>query len=108
MIEPLYRARKWMKFAGVLSIIQGVIQMISLWGILICWIPIWMGAALLSATNCVTRAYETDSEDEFTTAMQKLATYFRIFGIMALLLLIVAAGGIVMAVLLPALVGTGS
>ena len=40
MLEPLYRAKGWLKFVGVLSIIQGVLSILSIWGILICWLPI--------------------------------------------------------------------
>lgn len=103
--EPLYRAKGWMKFAGVLVIIQGVLAILSIWGIIICWLPIWMGILLCSASNHVRTAYETNNDTEFRTSMSKLATYFRIFGILSLVLIIIAAVGILGAILIPLLVG---
>ncbi len=38
--EPLYRVKGWIKFAGVMTIISGAFQVISIWGILIAWLPI--------------------------------------------------------------------
>jgi hypothetical protein len=92
-----------MKFAGVLSIIQGVVSILSIWGILICWIPIWMGVVLVTASNHVQRACERGDELELRTSLDKLATYFRIFGVFALIMLIIAAFGILLAILIPVL-----
>ena len=100
--EPLYRAKGWMKFAGVLSIIQGVLSIFSIWGILVCWIPIWMGVVLCQASNRLRTAFETDSEAEFFRSMEKLGTYFRVFGILSLVMLIIAFVGMLAAILIPA------
>lgn len=101
--EPLYRAKGWMKFAGVLSIIQGVLTILSIWGILICWLPIWMGALLCAASNQIRTAVEADNEPAFRTAMEKLGTYFRIMGVLVIVTLVLALIGIFVAILIPAL-----
>lgn len=101
--EPLYRAKGWMTFAGVLSIIQGIFIIFSLWGIIICWIPIWMGVVLCSASSHVRVAFETENDEEFRVSMQKLGTYFRIFGILALVSIVIAIIGVIAAVAIPAL-----
>lgn len=98
---PLYRARGWIKFAGVLSIVQGVFSILSIWGILICWLPIWMGVLLCSASNRLRIAFEMHDENELRMSLEKLGTYFCIMGIMALISLIIAAAAIVAAVLIP-------
>ncbi|MFW6052636.1 MAG: DUF5362 family protein [Desulfosalsimonas sp.] len=103
--EPLYRAKGWMKFAGILSIIQGALLVLSIWGIIICWLPIWMGIILCSASNHISTAYETNDDSEFRTSMGKLATYFRIFGILALVLIIIGVIGILVAILIPLFIG---
>lgn len=103
-MEPLYRARVWITFAGVLSIIQGVFSILSIWGIIICWIPIWMGILLCAASNHIRLAYETANEDDFMRSMDKLGTYFRILGIYTLVMLIIAVVAIVAAVLIPVMV----
>ncbi len=99
--EPLYRAKGWMKFAGVLSIIQGLFSILSIWGIIVCWVPIWMGVVLCSASNHIRIAYETNSDDEFRTSMEKLGTYFRVFGILMLIMLVIAVIGILAAIFIP-------
>ena len=100
--EPLYRAKGWMKLAGVLSIIQGVFTIFSIWGIIICWIPIWMGVVLCSASNHIRTAFETNSDDEFRTSLEKLGTYFRVFGILAIVMLTLMLIGFLAAILVPA------
>jgi hypothetical protein len=46
---PIYQARGWLKFLGVLSIMSGVGQALSLVGILVAWLPIWMGVLMFQA-----------------------------------------------------------
>ena len=101
--EPLYQAKGWMKFVSVLAIIQGIVTIFSIWGILVCWIPIWMGAVLCSASNQVRIAFETNNEEVFKTSLGKLATYFRIAGVLAVIVLVIAIIGLLAAILLPAL-----
>ena len=99
--EPLYLVKGWMKFAGVLAIIEGIFSIFSLWGIIICWIPIWMGIVLCSASNHIRIAFETNSDDELRTSMEKLGTYFRIFGIITIVMLVIAIIGIIAAIMIP-------
>ncbi len=100
---PLYKAKGWMKFVGVLSIIQGVLSILSIWGIIICWIPIWMGVILCAASNHVRIAFETNNDDEFLASMEKLGTYFRIAGILAIVSLVIGIIAIMAAVAIPLL-----
>ena len=102
--EPLYRVKGWMKFAGVLSIITGGLQVLSIWGIVIAWLPIWMGVVLYSASNYVQKAYENEQEQDMVTSLGKLGKYFKIFGIFALVLMIVAIIGIFAAILIPSFI----
>ena len=50
---PLYNAKGWMKFVGVLSIIYGVLVALSIIGILIAWLPIWIGILLFQSASAV-------------------------------------------------------
>ena len=102
--EPLYRAKGWIMFAGVMSIIQGVFTILSIWGIIICWIPIWMCAILCSVSNHLKIAFETENEHELHASMGKLATYFRVFGILAAVMIAFAVIGLVAALAIPAFV----
>ncbi len=104
MLAPLYRAKGWLKFVGVLSIIQGVLSILSIWGILICWLPIWLGVILFSAATQVERAFEADDAEAARTSMAKLASYFRISGVLTVIMLVVVFIGVGAAVLIPAIV----
>jgi hypothetical protein len=104
ILAPLYLAKGWIKFVGVMAIIQGVFSIFTLWGILICWLPIWMGALLCGASNQIRIACESDNEPAAQTAMQKLGTYFRIMGVLSILTVIVFFVAMFAAILIPAIV----
>jgi ABC-type phosphate transport system permease subunit len=99
--EPLYNSRKWMRFASIVLILQGVFSVFSIWGIIVCWIPIWMAVLLRSAANSITTAFETDDTQELKTTMEKLGKYFRIFGTLLLVMIVVFIIGFLAAILIP-------
>jgi len=103
----LYNSRGWIKFAGVVSIIQGIMTFLSLWGIIICWLPIWMGSLLLKASNQIRIAYETEKEDEFISATEMLAKYFKLISIFTIIFTCIAFLGIIAAILIPLFVKFG-
>jgi hypothetical protein len=86
---PLYAAKGWMKFLGVLMIIYGVFLAITVVGLLICWLPIWIGVVLLRAATSVETAQMGGSKAELTAALSKIKTYFTIYGVLALIGLII-------------------
>jgi len=104
VIDPLYRVRGWMKFAGVLSIIQGVFMLVSIWGILICWVPIWMGLLLFAASDHVRTAFESDNEEACRVSMEKLGTYFQILGIFVLVMFFMLVLGLMAGIAIPAFI----
>lgn len=82
--EPLYQGSGWIKFVGIMSIIGGAVQAISIIGILWAWLPIWMGILLVQAAGALEQAYQRDDSEQMLTAMGKLKTYFLVTGIMLL------------------------
>jgi hypothetical protein len=95
LAEPLWRAKGWMKFAGVLLIINGVFCILGLWTIVVCWLPIWMGIILISGSNHIRDAAVLDSEMHLKGALDKLGLFFRIWGITALVALILMIAGMI-------------
>jgi hypothetical protein len=83
--HPIYEARGWMKFIGILAIISGISAIFSLVGILICWLPIWMGILLFQAGNRIENAQLDGNEEGFLESMKKIKTYFMINGIILLI-----------------------
>jgi hypothetical protein len=83
-LEPLYAGKFWMQLVGVMLIISGVLTALSIIGIIICWIPIWAGIALMQAAGSVDHAYNEGRADAAIMAMRRLKTYFTIFGVLTL------------------------
>jgi hypothetical protein len=90
---PLYQCKGWMKLVGVMSIIGGALQVLTIFGILIAWLPIWTGILLIQAAGAIEQAYLGESQAAMTRSLSKLKIYFIIMGILTLIGLI----GIVLA-----------
>ncbi len=99
--EALYKARSWIRIVGIVSIIQGILTVLSIWGVVICWLPIWMGALLLKASDQIRTAYETDNEDEYLSANEKIAKYFKLSAIFVVVFIGVGLLGVLAAVVVP-------
>ena len=82
---PLFHAKGWMKLLGVLMIIGGILQAITIVGIIICWLPIWVGVLLLKAASGTELAQAGGSKHELIAVMSKLKTVFTIYGVLALI-----------------------
>ena len=87
---PLFAAKGWMKFLGVLMIVYGVFAAITVVGLIICWLPIWIGVLLFQTASTVEAAQASGSKMELYGAMSKLKTYFTIYGVLALIGIIVS------------------
>ena len=101
MVGPLYGAKGWMKFLGVLMIIYSIFIVIVTFGIgiIIAWLPFWIGLILFKAAGSVELAATSGSKPALLEAMRKLKTYFTIYGILALI-------GIVIGVVMMIVFGT--
>jgi len=82
--EELNRASGWMKFLGIISIISGALTALSLVGIIIAWLPIWMGVLLYQAGNLANSAFFQKDEVKFLQSISKIRLIFIIAGITAI------------------------
>ena len=87
--SPLYNCKGWMKLLGVMSIIGGALYVLTIFGIIIAWLPIWTGILLFQSANAIQQAHEADSKDAMTRSLSKLKTYFIIMGVLTLIGIIV-------------------
>ncbi|WKE65799.1 DUF5362 domain-containing protein [Gallaecimonas kandeliae] len=87
---PLFQARGWLRLVGVMAIIGGVAQALSIVGLLVAWLPIWMGVLLFQSAGALEGA-QLGSEQAMQDAMAKLKTYFTIMGILTLIGIIFVA-----------------
>ncbi|MFC2990604.1 MULTISPECIES: DUF5362 family protein [Halomonas] len=93
LVEPLYRGKFWMQLTGVMLILSGVLTAISIVGLIVAWIPIWAGWVLMQAAGAAGRVYESGDPSDMKLALAKLKTYFTIFGVLILIYLVIAVGG---------------
>ena len=82
---PIYQARGWMKLLGVLMIIGGVFYALTIIGIIIAWLPIWMGVVLYQAGSSSEQAYFNGDKYSLIKSLSQLKLYFTIMGIMTLI-----------------------
>lgn len=91
---PLYNAKFWMKLLGVAMIIYGVLAAITIVGLIIAWLPIWIGVLLFQSAKALEVAYGQGDSDAAIRAMDKLKVYFIINGVLLLIGIIFAILGI--------------
>jgi hypothetical protein len=100
---PIYQARGWLKFLGVLSIISGVGVALSIVGILIAWLPIWMGVLMFQAGSSIDSAGQFGDKYALLRSLGSLKTYFMLQGILTLIGIILSVTMLCIMFLLPLL-----
>lgn len=88
MVANAEKSAIWMKILGVLSIIGGVITAITIVGIIIAWLPIWLGVLLFQAGSMAKKAKEEDKPEYLAGMMNKLKMYFLIAAITVIVSLV--------------------
>ncbi len=87
---PIFQARGWLKFLGILSVISGAISALSIIGIIYAWLPIWMGVLMFQAGSSIESASHFGDRFTFLQSMGSLKTYFVLQGVIALISIIFA------------------
>ena len=96
---PIFQSKGWIKFIGILSIIQGIVAALTLVGLIIAWLPIWIGVLLMQCASAIERARIRGDKASLLNSLEKLRTYFTIQGILTLLSLVAVAIAFAMGVL---------
>lgn len=84
LIQPLASGKGWMKFVGIMFIIQGAITALTIVGILIAWLPIWTGVLLVQSAGALENAQRSGDVFALKESFSKLRTYFVIQGVLYL------------------------
>lgn len=82
---PLYQGNGWMKFLGVMNIILGVSWALTIVGLIVAWLPIWLGVLLFQSASAIEQAQATGDKAAMIQSMSKLKLYFVITGVMMLI-----------------------
>ncbi|MBA3848146.1 MAG: DUF5362 domain-containing protein [Planctomycetes bacterium] len=100
VIEPLAHRRGWLVFLAVLAFIYGGLCAITIVGLIIAWLPIWIGVLLMRSANAFRDAMATGDAERGRAAIEALSTILLIYGIMMAiglgiygLAIVVAIGG---------------
>jgi len=91
---PLYQSKGWMKFLGVMMIIWGALTALSIIGIVVAWLPIWLGVLLFQSASSIEQAQATGDKAAMIQSMSKLKLYFVITGVLALISLLLTVLGL--------------
>jgi hypothetical protein len=94
---PLFQAKTWMRMLGVLAIIGGILQAITLWGLIICWLPIWMGILIFRAASAVEIAQLNGDKAQLFASLNHLKTFFTIQGVIMLIMIVLSGIGLLIA-----------
>ncbi len=86
--EILRTAREmtgWLKFLGAVSFLYGALLAVTIVGLVIAWLPLWMGVLLFQAGAAAEKGYDQD----LLTMMMKFKTYFMVQGVLIIVSLVV-------------------
>src|SRR5690606_41502217 len=84
IMRPLTDGRFWMQLLGVMMIISGGLQVLSIIGLLWAWVPIWLGVLLFQAAGAAAEASASGDAAAAARATAKLRLCFMIHGILML------------------------
>ncbi len=93
----------WMKFMGIMTIIGGAINALTIIGILWAWLPIWLGVVLTQAGSKASEYADKGDAASLEAMTGRLKAYFTLSGIV--MIVSIAMGiiaGVVWAILLAA------
>lgn len=86
--NPIFNSKFWIKFLGVLMLVYGIMVALSIVGLIIAWLPIWLGILLMRTASNIEQAQILGNKMALLKAQQSLSTYFTIYGVLAMIGLI--------------------
>lgn len=89
--ENVRGMKAWLKLLGIVQIVVGIIQALTIFGILWAWLPIWLGVILNAASNKAEEYGEKGDQQVLAAFTGKLKTFFIINGIMMIISLAAVA-----------------
>ena len=81
IVEEAQKSKGWLKFIGIMMIIGGALEALSIVGIVVAWLPIWAGVILIQAANAAESFALNSDTSKLTELASKLRLYFTIQGI---------------------------
>ncbi len=85
---PLYESRLWIRLFAACLIFYGALITVTGVGVLVAWLPMWIGILLLLVSNTIKTAYEKNDEQALMRSLTRLKTIFTILGLSSIVLII--------------------
>lgn len=93
---PLYEAKRWIKFLGGTFVGFSIFYALTIVGLLIAWLFLWLGVLLWQAGSQIDTAFAKAEEFPIPIAFQKLRRFFVIAGVTTLIYLTAIAAALVL------------
>ena len=90
LLKPLVNNRKWLNIIGVFAIGAGILYIVSVVGILVCWIPIWLGVLLFQISSNLEKFEISGDEANATMSLEKLVLFFKFVAIVLIASLVIS------------------
>jgi threonine/homoserine/homoserine lactone efflux protein len=74
----------WLKFLGFVTLISGIPAALTIVGLVVAWVPIWLGMLLIQAGTAAQR----ESDYDLLRLVEKLKTYVIVQGVMLIIVLV--------------------
>lgn len=103
VLQPLFAVRGGLRFLAGLAIAAGVLNCLTIVGLLYGWIPIWIGRLLWRTADRLERGRRSGDAQELREGLQSLATAIRIKVALALVSIVLTL--VVLAFLVAAAIG---
>jgi hypothetical protein len=84
-VASLCQTAGWLKFLGILNIIAGVLYCLTIIGLIIGWLPIWIGISLNKASDSLKSGYARRDPSAIRAGMDSLSLVIKIFGVLAVI-----------------------
>lgn len=81
----------WIKLFALMMFLSGLLCVLTISGIIVAWIPFWLGGVLWGAANRAREAAFSGSEVELSAALDKLRFFFKLNGLLLIVGCVIAA-----------------
>jgi len=82
---PLYQAKGWLQFLAVMEILGGIMAALTIFGIIVAWLPIWQGVILFKAASAAETSAITGDKTQLVISLRQVKLFFMINGIVMLI-----------------------
>lgn len=87
----------WLKVMGVVNVVGGGLAVLTIWGVIFAWLPIWLGIVLLKTARQAEVCAKGGNSVELTRLTRWFRTCFFVGSIAAIVGVVLAALGTVTA-----------